>query len=94
MSRHGGRSADLSAGGGGFFGSGSGADEAVGVGSGLDEWAVEGEAVDDGRASGTRLLELVNTMEPKLVAAAFRMDPETTMIHPADHVEPGRMSDA
>lgn len=33
-------------------------------------------------------------MDPKPVAAAFGMDPETTMIHPADHVEPGRMSDA
>ncbi|WLQ39897.1 hypothetical protein P8A22_07665 [Streptomyces laculatispora] len=34
----------------------------------------------------TRLLELVNTMDPKLVAAAFGMDPEATMIYLADHV--------
>ncbi|MFD5635591.1 hypothetical protein ACFWJM_15830 [Streptomyces sp. NPDC127077] len=39
----------------------------------------------------TRLLDLVNTMDPKLVAAAFGMDPEATMIYPADHVDDGRL---
>ncbi|MFF2146984.1 tyrosine-type recombinase/integrase [Kitasatospora sp. NPDC058190] len=39
----------------------------------------------------TRLVYLVNTMDPKLVAAAFGMDPEATMIYLADHVEAGRL---
>ncbi|MER6523593.1 integrase [Streptomyces sp. NPDC001553] len=39
----------------------------------------------------TRLLDLVNTMDPKLVAAAFGMDPEATMIYLADHVDEGRL---
>ncbi|MEV7027428.1 hypothetical protein [Kitasatospora sp. NPDC093558] len=39
----------------------------------------------------TRLVDLVNTMDPKLVAAAFGMDPEATMIYLADHVEAGRL---
>ncbi|MCX5001039.1 hypothetical protein OHB05_00115 [Streptomyces sp. NBC_00638] len=38
----------------------------------------------------TRLLDLVNT----IVAAAFGMDPEATMIYLADHVDPGRLPDA
>ncbi|MYZ34160.1 site-specific integrase, partial [Streptomyces sp. SID4917] len=41
----------------------------------------------------TRLLDLVNSMDPKLVAAAFGMDPEATMIYLADHVDPGRLSE-
>ncbi|MFE3202354.1 tyrosine-type recombinase/integrase [Embleya sp. NPDC059237] len=41
----------------------------------------------------TRLADLVNTMDPKLVAAAFGMDPEATMIYLADHVDPGRLTD-
>lgn len=41
----------------------------------------------------TRLLELVNTMDPKLVAAAFGMDPEATMIYLADHVDEVRLPD-
>ncbi|MFF9091446.1 hypothetical protein ACF1BE_34870 [Streptomyces sp. NPDC014991] len=39
----------------------------------------------------TRLLDLVNTMDPKLVAGAFGMDPEATMIYLADRVDPGRL---
>ncbi|MGW0315152.1 hypothetical protein [Streptomyces flavidovirens] len=39
----------------------------------------------------TRLLDLVNTMDPKLVAAAFGMDPQTTLIYLADRVDPGRL---
>lgn len=41
----------------------------------------------------TRLLDLGNTMDPKLVAAAFGTDPEATMIYLSDHVEPGRLPD-
>ncbi|MFI2257411.1 site-specific integrase [Streptomyces tubercidicus] len=39
----------------------------------------------------TRLLDLVNTMDPKLVAAAFGMDPQATLIYLADRVDPGRL---
>jgi hypothetical protein len=38
----------------------------------------------------TRLVDLVNTMDPKLVAAAFGMDPEGVMIYLADRSDPGR----
>ncbi|MFE5857801.1 hypothetical protein ACFQ61_31880 [Streptomyces sp. NPDC056500] len=38
---------------------------------------------------GTRLLALVNTMDPKLVAATLDMDPEATMPYVADRVCPG-----
>lgn len=38
----------------------------------------------------TRLIDLVNTLDPKLVAAAFGMTPEATMIYLADHVDPTR----
>ncbi len=41
----------------------------------------------------TRLVDLVNTMDPKLVAAAFGMDPQATLIYLADHVDPGRLPD-
>jgi hypothetical protein len=39
----------------------------------------------------TRLIDLVNTMDPKLVAPAFGMTPEATMIYLADHVDPTRL---
>jgi hypothetical protein len=39
----------------------------------------------------TRLVDLVNTLDPKLVAAAFGMDPEGVMIYLADHVDEGRL---
>ncbi|MEV0537877.1 integrase [Kitasatospora sp. NPDC050463] len=39
----------------------------------------------------TRLVDLVNTMDPKLVAAAFGMDPQATLIYLADHVDAGRL---
>ncbi len=39
----------------------------------------------------TRLADLVNTMDPKLVAAAFGMNPEGVMIYLADHIDPGRL---
>ncbi|WP_207939085.1 tyrosine-type recombinase/integrase [Actinomadura darangshiensis] len=38
----------------------------------------------------TRLVDLVNTMDPKLVAAAFGMSPEGVMIYLADHIDPTR----
>ena len=41
----------------------------------------------------TRLIDLVNTMDPKFVAAAFGMTPEATMIYLADSVDLGRMPD-
>lgn len=41
----------------------------------------------------TRLADLVNTLDPKLVAAALGMDPEGVMIYFAVHVDPGRMPD-
>ena len=43
---------------------------------------------DLGRIRSTRLVDLVNTLDPKLVAAAFGMTPEATMIYLADHVDP------
>jgi integrase len=39
----------------------------------------------------TRLADLVNTMDPKLVAAAFGMNPEGVLIYLADHVDAGRL---
>jgi hypothetical protein len=40
---------------------------------------------------GTRLVDLVNTMDPKLVAVAFGMEPGAAMIYLADHVDPTRL---
>ncbi|WP_235989911.1 MULTISPECIES: site-specific integrase [Streptomyces] len=39
----------------------------------------------------TRLVDLVNTMDPKLVAAAFGMDPQAALIYLGDHVDEGRL---
>ncbi|MFD5624368.1 hypothetical protein [Streptomyces yangpuensis] len=39
----------------------------------------------------TRLVDLVNTMDPKLVAAAFGMDSQANLIYLADHVDAGRL---
>jgi len=39
----------------------------------------------------TRLLELVNTMDPKLVAVSFGMTPEATLGYLADHVDLDRL---
>lgn len=39
----------------------------------------------------TRLVDMVNTMDPKLVAAAFGIDPQATLIYLADHVDEGRL---
>jgi integrase len=41
----------------------------------------------------TRLAGLVNTMDPKLVAAAFGMNPEGVMIYLADHVGDSYLQD-
>ncbi|MFI1532553.1 hypothetical protein [Streptomyces griseus] len=43
-----------------------------------------------GPLRSTRLADLVNTLDPKLVAAALGMDPEGVMIYLADHVDAGR----
>jgi hypothetical protein len=42
----------------------------------------------------TRLVDLVNTMDAKLVAAAFGMTPEATMIYLADHIDATRLPTA
>jgi hypothetical protein len=39
----------------------------------------------------TRLADLVSTMDPKLVAAAFGMNPGGVMIYLADHIDDGRL---
>jgi Phage integrase, N-terminal SAM-like domain len=39
----------------------------------------------------TRLADLVNTMDPKIVAAAFGMDPEGATFYLADHVDHTRL---
>lgn len=39
----------------------------------------------------TRLADLVNTIDPKLVAASFGMSPESTMDYLADHLDDGRL---
>ena len=41
----------------------------------------------------TRLADLVNTIDPKLVAAAFGMRPEGAIIYLADHLDDGRLPD-
>lgn len=41
----------------------------------------------------TRLADLVNTMDPKLVAAAFGMNPEGVMIYLGDHVDDSRLAE-
>ncbi|MEV6056494.1 hypothetical protein [Streptomyces sp. NPDC052107] len=41
----------------------------------------------------TRLVDLVNTMDPKLVAAAFGMNPEGVMIYLAGRADSGRLPD-
>jgi hypothetical protein len=42
----------------------------------------------------TRLAELVTTMDPKLVSAAFGMRPEGVLIYRAGHVDAGRLETA
>jgi hypothetical protein len=41
----------------------------------------------------TRLADLVNTLDPKLVAAAFGMKPESVMFYLAGHVDPSRLTE-
>jgi len=41
----------------------------------------------------TRLADLVSTIDPKLVSAAFGMRPEGAMIYLADHLDDGRLPD-
>lgn len=42
-------------------------------------------------ARSTRLVDLVNTMDPKIVAVAFGMHPEGAMVYLADHVDAARL---
>ena len=42
----------------------------------------------------TRLADLVNAMDPKLVAAAFGMNPEGVIIYLADYIDDGRLPPA
>jgi hypothetical protein len=42
----------------------------------------------------TRLADLVTIMDPKLVAAAFGMNPEGVLIYLADHVDEPRLAAA
>lgn len=41
----------------------------------------------------TRLADLVNTIDPKLVAASFGMSPESAMVYLADHLDEARLPD-
>ena len=41
-----------------------------------------------------RLIDLVNTMDAKVVAAPFGMTPEATGIYLADHIAAGRIEEA
>lgn len=42
----------------------------------------------------TRLAGLVNALDPRLVAAAFGVNPEGVMLYLADHVDKGRLPKA
>jgi hypothetical protein len=42
----------------------------------------------------TRLADLVNTLDPKVVAAAFAITPEAAMIYLSDHVDSARLPQA
>ncbi|WP_241266733.1 hypothetical protein [Streptomyces scabichelini] len=50
----------------------------------LDDWGYPHRMI-----RSTRLVDLVNTMNPKLVAAAFGMDPQASLIYLADHAVAG-----
>jgi integrase len=41
---------------------------------------------------GTRLVDLVNTLDPKLVAAALGLDPQAPLIYLADRIDPDRLA--
>ena len=41
----------------------------------------------------TRLVDLVNALDPKIVAAAFGMSAESVMIYLADRIDPGRLTE-
>jgi hypothetical protein len=43
------------------------------------------------RRQCTRLASLVNTIDPKIVAAAFGMNPEGVTFYLADHVDTARL---
>ena len=54
----------------------------------LEPWGVPPRTL-----RSTRLVHLATTMDPKLVAAAFGMDPKGVMIYLADRVDEGRLPD-
>ncbi|WP_243983012.1 hypothetical protein [Streptomyces sp. NEAU-YJ-81] len=39
----------------------------------------------------TRLVDLLNTMDPKLVAAVFGMHAQGVLVYLADRIDPGRL---
>lgn len=41
----------------------------------------------------TRLVDLVNTLDPKLVAAAMGLDPQAPLIYLADRIDPSLLTD-
>ena len=53
---------------------------------------LDGRGVPPRMLRCTRLAELVNTIDPKLVAAAFGMNAEGVMIYLADHVDDSRLA--
>ena len=53
---------------------------------------LDGRGVPPRALRCTRLADLVNTLDPKLVAAAFGMKPESVMFYLADHVDDGRLA--
>ncbi len=69
--------------------------EALGIAEGWRCWEVaeHGCGVSPRTIRSTRLFDLVNTLDPKLVAAAFGMDPQAPLIYLADAVDPTRLPD-
>jgi integrase len=53
---------------------------------------LDGSGVPPRALRCTRLADLVNTIDPKLVAAAFGMNPEGVMFYLAGHVDTARLS--
>jgi site-specific recombinase XerD len=54
---------------------------------------LDGCGVSPRTIRSTRLVDLVNTLDPKPVAAAFGMDPQAPLIYLADAVDPTRLPD-
>ncbi|MEV0899529.1 hypothetical protein [Actinoplanes sp. NPDC049802] len=54
---------------------------------------LDGCGVPPRTIGSTRLVDLVNTLAPKLVAAALGLDPRAPLIHLADHIGPPALAD-